>query len=170
MYNRVIFMGRLTHDPEIRTTQNGITMCRFSIAVERSYQKGQEKQTDFFDVICWRNTAEFVSKYFRKGQMIHIEGTMQNDNYTDQNGVKQYRMKVNAEKVDFCGDKPQYQQGQPQYQQGQPQYQQGQPQYQQGQPQYQQGQPQYQQGQPQYQQGQPQYQQGQPQYPGYGQY
>ena len=156
MYNRVIFMGRLTHDPEIRTTQNGITMCRFSIAVDRSYQKGQEKQTDFFDVICWRNTAEFVSKYFRKGQMIHIEGTMQNDNYTDQNGVKQYRMKVNAEKVDFCGDKPQYQQGQPQYQQGQPQYQQGQPQYQQGQPQY--------------QQGQPQYQQGQPQYSGYGQY
>ena len=140
MYNRVIFMGRLTKDPELSTTQSGVTMCRFSIAVDRGFQKGQDKQTDFFDVVCWRSTAEFVSKYFRKGQMIHIEGKMQNDNYTDRNGVKQYRMCVNAENVDFCGDKSSQtqQQGQPQYQQGQPQYQQGQPQYQQGQPQYQQ--------------------------------
>ena len=133
VYNRVILMGRLTREPEISTTQSGVTMCRFSVAVDRAYQKGKEKQTDFFDIICWRNTAEFVSKYFSKGQMIHIEGTLQNNNYTDQNGVKQYRTQINADNVCFCGDK---QQGQPQYQQGQPQYQQGQPQYQQGQPQY----------------------------------
>lgn len=107
MYNRVIFMGRLTRDPELRTTPSGVTMCRFSIAVDRARSSGQEKQTDFFDVVCWRKTAEFVSKYFHKGQMIHVEGTMQNNNYTDQNGAKHYGMSVNADAVAFCGDKAQ---------------------------------------------------------------
>lgn len=90
MFNRIILMGRLTKDPEIRTTQSGVTMCRFSIAVDRAYSKGQEKQTDFFDITAWRQTAEFVSKYFSKGKCILIEGKIQNNNYTDQNGVKQY--------------------------------------------------------------------------------
>lgn len=107
MFNRIILMGRLTKDPELRTTQSGVQMCRFSIAVDRSYSKGQEKQTDFFDLTAWRATAEFVSKYFSKGRMIHIEGTIQNNNYTDQNGVKQYRNTIIAEHVSFCGDKAQ---------------------------------------------------------------
>ena len=106
MYNRVILMGRLTKDPELRTTQSGITMCRFSIAVDRSFAKqGEERQTDFFDITVWRQQAEFVCKYFTKGRMIHVEGRLQNDNYTDQNGVKQYRTAIVADRIDFCGEK-----------------------------------------------------------------
>ena len=105
MFNKIILMGRLTKDPELKTTQSGVTMCRFSIAVDRAYSKGQEKQTDFFDITAWRQTAEFVSKYFSKGKCILIEGKLQNNNYTDQNGVKQYRNAIIADNVAFCGDK-----------------------------------------------------------------
>lgn len=129
MYNRIILMGRLTRDPELKTTQSGISMCRFSIAVDRAYSKGQEKQTDFFDITAWRQTAEFVSKYFSKGKCILIEGKLQNNNYTDQNGVKQYRNAIIADNVAFCGDKSGVQQnGQqapPSQQPYQNQYQQG---------------------------------------------
>lgn len=106
MYNRVILMGRLTRDPELRTTQSGIQMCRFSVAVDRQYTKqGEERQADFFDVTVWRSTAEFVCRYFTKGKMIHIEGRLQNNNYTDQNGVKHYATTIIADSVSFCGDK-----------------------------------------------------------------
>lgn len=106
MYNRVILMGRLTRDPELRTTPSGISMCRFSIAVDRNFVKqGEERQADFFDVTVWRNTAEFVCKYFSKGKMIHIEGRIQNNNYEDQNGVKHYAQAIIADQVCFCGDK-----------------------------------------------------------------
>lgn len=106
MYNRVILMGRLTADPELRQTQSGISMCRFSIAVDRSFaRQGEERQTDFFNITCWRQQAEFVSRYFSKGRMIHVEGKLQNDNYTDQNGVKHYSMNIIADNVSFCGDK-----------------------------------------------------------------
>lgn len=106
MYNRVILMGRLTRDPELRQTPGGISMCRFSVAVDRQYAKqGEERQADFFDVTAWRNTADFVCKYFAKGKMIHIEGRLQNNNYTDQNGVKHYQNVVIADSVSFCGDK-----------------------------------------------------------------
>jgi single-strand DNA-binding protein len=115
MYNRVILMGRLVRDPELKTTQSGIAMCRFSVAVDRQYSKGEEKQADFFDVTVWRNTAEFVSKYFTKGKMIHIEGRLQNNNYTDQNGVKHYSTAIIADNVAFCGDKSGGQEGTPEY-------------------------------------------------------
>lgn len=106
MFNRIILMGRLTKDPELKTTQSGVTMCRFSIAVDRAYSKqGEEKQTDFFDITAWRQTAEFVCKWFSKGRMILVEGKLQNNNYTDQNGVKQYRNAIIADSVSFCGDK-----------------------------------------------------------------
>ena len=159
MFNRIILMGRLTKDPELKTTQSGVTMCRFSIAVDRAYSKGQEKQTDFFDITAWRQTAEFVSKWFSKGKCILIEGKLQNNNYTDQNGVKQYRNAIIADNVAFCGDKsggqqigqqtpPAQQPYQNQYQQGYAQNQGYQQPYQQGynQPQqYQQAQQNYQQ-------------------------
>lgn len=142
MFNRIILMGRLTKDPELKTTQSGVTMCRFSIAVDRAYSKGQEKQTDFFDITAWRQTAEFVSKYFSKGKCILIEGKIQNNNYTDQNGVKQYRNAIIADNVAFCGDKsgnqqngqapPAQQPYQNQYQQGYAQNQGYQQPYQQG--------------------------------------
>lgn len=113
MYNRVILMGRLTKDPELRTTQSGISMCRITVAVDRKFaRQGEERQADFLDVVCWRQTAEFVCKYFSKGKMIHVEGTIQNDNYTDQNGVKHYRNTIIAENVAFCGDKSSGGQGQ----------------------------------------------------------
>lgn len=129
MFNRIILMGRLTKDPELKTTQSGVTMCRFSIAVDRAYSKGQEKQTDFFDITAWRQTAEFVSKYFSKGKCILIEGKLQNNNYTDQNGVKQYRNAIIADNVAFCGDKSG---GQQNGQQAPPAQQPYQNQYQQG--------------------------------------
>lgn len=129
MFNRIILMGRLTKDPELKTTQSGVTMCRFSIAVDRAYSKGQEKQTDFFDITAWRQTAEFVSKYFSKGKCILIEGKLQNNNYTDQNGVKHYQNVVIADSVAFCGDKSG---GQQNGQQAPPAQQPYQNQYQQG--------------------------------------
>lgn len=108
MYNRVILMGRLVRDPEIRSTANGISMCRISVAVDRNYAKqGEERQADFFEVTLWRQSAEFVCKYFSKGQMIHIEGRLQNNNYTDNNGVKHYSQIIIADSVSFCGDKKQ---------------------------------------------------------------
>ena len=129
MFNKIILMGRLTKDPELKTTQSGVTMCRFSIAVDRAYSKGQEKQTDFFDITAWRQTADFVSKYFSKGKCILIEGKLQNNNYTDQNGVKQYRNAIIADNVAFCGDKSG---GQQNGQQAPPAQQPYQNQYQQG--------------------------------------
>ena len=129
MFNRIILMGRLTKDPELKTTQSGVTMCRFSIAVDRAYSKGQEKQTDFIDITAWRQTAEFVAKYFSKGRMILVEGKLQNNNYTDQNGVKHYQNVVIADSVAFCGDKSG---GQQNGQQAPPAQQPYQNQYQQG--------------------------------------
>ena len=110
MVNKIILMGRLVRDPELWQTQSGISVCRFTVAVDRYAKQGEEKQADFLDVTAWRQTAEFVSRYFSKGRMIYVEGSIHNDNYTDQNGNKVYRNTINAERVDFCGDKPQAQQ------------------------------------------------------------
>lgn len=102
MLNKVILMGRLTADPELKQTQSGISVCRFSVAVDRPYRKDQqEKQTDFINVTVWRQSAEFVSRYFSKGKMIIVEGSLRNDNYTDANGVKHYSMYVQADNVSF---------------------------------------------------------------------
>jgi single-strand DNA-binding protein len=101
MINRVILMGRLTRDPEFRQTTSGIPVCRFTVAVDRPYRKDQEKKADFINVTAWRNTAEFVSRYFSKGKMIIVEGSLHNNDYTDNNGVKHYSMDVQAENVSF---------------------------------------------------------------------
>lgn len=102
MINKVILMGRLTADPELRQTTTGISSCNFTIAVDRGYKSANgEKQTDFIRCQAWRQTAEFVSRYFSKGKMIIIEGGLQNNNYTDANGVKHYSFVVNAESVHF---------------------------------------------------------------------
>ena len=100
-------MGRLTADPELRQTASGIASCNFSIAVDRAYRTKDtgEKQVDFIRVTAWRQTAEFISKYFSKGKMIIVEGSLRNNDYTDANGVKHYSMVVNAESVHFAGDK-----------------------------------------------------------------
>ena len=106
MLYKVILIGRLAADPELKYTASGIAYLKFNIAVNRRYKKDTgEQQADFIPVTAWRQTAEFICKYFSKGQMIVIEGTLQNNNYTDQNGVKRYSMNVNTENVNFCGSK-----------------------------------------------------------------
>lgn len=104
--NKVILMGRLTKDPEIRYTQNNIPVANFSIAVSRRFAKeSDEVKADFFNVIAWNKTGEFVSKYFKKGQQIIVSGRIENRNWTDQQGVKHYATDVIAEEVDFAGSK-----------------------------------------------------------------
>ena len=107
MLNKVILMGRLTRDPEFRQTPSGVAVCRFSIAINRQFTNKQtgERETDFVDCVAWRSTAEFVSRYFNKGSMILVEGSLRNDNYTDNNGVKYYRMNVQVDNVSFCESK-----------------------------------------------------------------
>ena len=99
-------MGRLTKDPEVRYTQNNIPVANFSIAVSRRFTKeNDEVKADFFNVIAWNKTGEFVSKYFKKGQQIAVVGRLQNRNWDDQNGQKHYATDVIAEEVDFAGSK-----------------------------------------------------------------
>lgn len=106
MLNCAVIMGRLTADPELRTTGNGISVTSFSVAVDRNYQRqGQERQTDFINVVAWRQTAEFVTRYFHKGQMIAVQGSIQTRNYEDRNGNKRTAVEIVADNVSFCGSK-----------------------------------------------------------------
>lgn len=105
MLNKVILMGRLVADPELRQTPNNISVCRFRIAVDRGYSADKEKKADFITVVAWRQSAEFVAKYFSKGKMIIVEGALHNADYTDGNNVKHYSMEVTADKVAFGGSK-----------------------------------------------------------------
>lgn len=106
MINMVALMGRLTYEPELKSTPNGLPAIRFQLAVDRTYQaKGQERQADFIDCVAWRQTAEFISRYFHKGSMIAVEGTMQTSNYTDKNGNNRKQTEVLANNVSFCGSK-----------------------------------------------------------------
>ena len=104
--NSVCLLGRLTADPELRTTQNGISVTNFTVAVDRSYTpKGQEKQADFIPAQAWRHTAEFLCKYFRKGQRIALQGSLQSRSYTDKEGNKRTAYEVVAEHVFFAESK-----------------------------------------------------------------
>lgn len=105
MLNKVILMGRLTRDPELKYTPSNVAVCSFSIAVERRYARpGEQRQADFINIVAWRNTAEFVSKYFVKGQMINVCGSLQTRTWDDAQGVKRYATEVIADEVNFCGD------------------------------------------------------------------
>ena len=104
--NKVILMGRMVADPELRFTTGNIAVCKFRIAVDRSFQKeGEERAADFFNVTAWRQTGEFISKYFRKGARILVEGWMMNNNYEDKDGVKHYGMEMQAERAYFTESK-----------------------------------------------------------------
>ena len=123
MINSVVLMGRLTYDPELRTTPTGISVIRFQIACDRNYQaKGEERKADFIDVTAWRQTAEFISRYFRKGSMIAIEGSIQTDNFTDKDGNKRKSVTVVANNVSFCGSKAESGNSNPVYKQPAPSY------------------------------------------------
>lgn len=105
MLNNVVLMGRMTADPELKNTPNNVAVTSFSIAVQRKYVSGQEKVTDFIEIVAWRNTAEFICKYFKKGQMIAIEGSIQTRSYEDKEGNKRKVFEVVASGVDFVGSK-----------------------------------------------------------------
>ena len=106
MLNQAIMMGRLCADPELRKTQSQVSVCSIRIAVERDYGKGEEKETDFFDVVAWRGTAEFICKYFTKGRVIVVVGRMQKRPWTDQNGNKREATELVADNAYFGDSKP----------------------------------------------------------------
>ena len=105
MLNCAVIMGRLTADPELRQTPSGVSVTRFTVAVDRGYVKaGEERKADFINVVAWRQTAEFVSRYFQKGSMIAVQGSIQTGSY-EKDGVKRYTVEISADNVSFCGSK-----------------------------------------------------------------
>lgn len=104
--NSSVLMGRLVADPELKSTGNGVEYCNFTVAVDRRFNKqGEERQADFIDCIAWRQSAVFVEKYFRKGTMIAVQGSIQTDMYEDKDGNKRKSVKIVADNVSFCGSK-----------------------------------------------------------------
>ena len=105
MLNCAVIMGRLTADPELRQTPSGVSVTRFTVAVDRGYVKaGEERKADFINVVAWRQTAEFVSRYFQKGSMIAVQGSIQTGSY-EKDGVKRHTVEISADNVSFCGSK-----------------------------------------------------------------
>lgn len=108
MFNKVIMMGRIVNDIEFKTTPTGVNVASFRIAVDRRFQqKGEERKSDFFNIVVWRQQAEFVNRYFAKGRMIMIEGELNTRNYTDKNGNPNTWYEIVADRVSFTGEKAQ---------------------------------------------------------------
>lgn len=106
MLNRIILMGRLTANPELKSTNSGLSVCSFTIAVDRDFQRaGEDKQTDFIDIVTWKSTAEFVSRYFSKGSVIVVQGSLQSRRWQDRDGNKRVSWEVQADRIYFAGDK-----------------------------------------------------------------
>lgn len=106
MLNVVAIMGRLVADPELKTTTQGTNVCRFCIACDRSYvRQGEERKADFIDIAAWRQTAEFVCKYFQKGSLIAIDGSIQTRQYQDKNGNNRTAIEIVANNVNFAAPK-----------------------------------------------------------------
>ena len=102
--NKIVIKGRLTKDPELRQTQSGVPACNITVAVDRAYSK-EDKQTDFFDCVFWRQGAEFIDKYFTKGQEILVDGEMQSRKYEDREGNKRTVWEIGNAHAEFCGSK-----------------------------------------------------------------
>lgn len=111
--NKVLLTGRLTHDPDLRQTQSGVSVVRFNIAVDRPYQKDKEKEADFISCVAWRNTAEFVSRNFHKGDPIEVEGSLRTGSYQDKNhpDVTHYKTDVFVDNVSFTLSKSKQENG-----------------------------------------------------------
>ena len=106
MLNCAVIMGRLVADPELRTTPNGISVTSFCVAVDRSFVKaGEERKADFINVVAWRQTADFVTRYFHKGSMIAVQGSIQTRKYTDKNGNNRTAFEVVADNIQFVESK-----------------------------------------------------------------
>ena len=106
MLNRVTLMGRLVADPELRSTASNLSVCSFRIAVDRDYKKGDQKETDFIDIVAWRSTAEFVANYFKKGRVIAVDGRLQIRPWEDKDGNKRFATEVVADNVYFGDSRP----------------------------------------------------------------
>ena len=104
-FNKVILMGRLTSDPELKQSASGVSVTSFNIAVDRRFSKGEDKQCDFITIVAWRNTADFICKYFKKGQAMLVCGELQTRSWEDQQGNKRYATEVIANEVSFCESK-----------------------------------------------------------------
>jgi single-strand DNA-binding protein len=103
MLNKIVLMGRLTRDPELRTTQSGTSVASFSLAVERDFARmGEERQTDFIDIVAWEKRADFVNKYFRKGQLVAVAGRLQTRKWEDKEGKPRIAYEVIADEVHFA--------------------------------------------------------------------
>ena len=111
MLNRIILQGRLTETPELKTTSNGKSVTSFSLAVERDFSTGDQKETDFINIVAWNKTAEHLCKFFIKGKQLLVTGSLQVRKYQTQNGENRYATEVLADKVYFCGDKEKTSQG-----------------------------------------------------------
>ena len=106
MLNKISIHGHLVRDPELRTTPSGVSVCNFTVAVDRSYTKqGEEKQTDFFECVAWRGVADTISKYFHKGKEIVVSGKIQSRKWQDKDGNNRISWEIMADSVDFCGSK-----------------------------------------------------------------
>lgn len=106
MLNHIAIHGRLVRAPESRQTPTGVSVCNFTVAVDRSYTKqGEEKQTDFFECVAWRGLADTISKYFTKGKEIVVSGEMQSRKWQDKDGNNRISWEIMADSVDFCGSK-----------------------------------------------------------------
>lgn len=106
MINRVVLMGRLVADPELKTTTSGISVTSFRIAVDRAYVKaGEERKADFIDIVAWRQTAEFVCRNFSKGALIAVDGQIQSRNYETKEGQKRTAIEIVADNVSFTGER-----------------------------------------------------------------
>ena len=106
MLNRITLMGRLTKNPELRLTNSGKAVASFTLAVDRDYTSGADRQTDFVDCVIWNQGAEFVNTHFNKGQMMALSGRLQSRKWEDRDGDKRTAWEVVADNVYFCGDKP----------------------------------------------------------------
>ena len=105
--NKVILIGNLAADPESRTTQSGVAQCTLRLAVQRRFANQQGvREADFFNIVCWRQTAEFCSRYLSKGRKIAVEGSLQTRSYDAQDGSKRYVTEVIADNVEFCDSRP----------------------------------------------------------------
>mgnify|MGYP002517739138 CR=1 FL=1 len=105
MLNTVVLMGRITQDIELKSTTGGTSVIQFTVAVDRNFsKKGEEKQTDFISCVAWKQTAEFISKHFGKGNMLAVTGRLQSRTFDDKNGVKHYVTEVIVDKASFTGE------------------------------------------------------------------
>lgn len=106
MLNSIVIHGRLTADPELKKTQSDVSVCRFTVAVDRNFtKKGEDKVADFFTVVAWRGLADMIAKHFAKGKEIVVYGEMQSQKWTDTDGKNRVSWEIQASGVDFCGSK-----------------------------------------------------------------